>query len=256
MSKCQSVHMLTIFTFALQTTATWATPIVVNNPGFDDPGFDENTGMGTSDEPAFFATNAWHATPASGQAGILNYDGNVYPGATDTTPTSQIETESGGPGVPDGSSVAFQYFGSAGGGFTGELWQTTGALFERGTYTINVYAGNPAAGTPYGFPDARIRLYAGTDVTTGVLLKEMSITNIPTPGAFQLNTFTFGTNDLNWSTLFAANELQPLTISLYAAINGREEVDWDLVTFDFVPEPTAAVLVGMAGFWLLRRRWH
>ena len=85
------------------------------------------------------------------------------------------------------------------------------------------------------------------------LLKQVAIPNPGVAATFQTNSLTFGPSDANFSALFAAHQLEPLTISFYANPVGRSEVDWDNVTFDFVPEPSTAALLAI-GAVLLRRR--
>src|SRR6185295_7945686 len=134
-----------------------------NNPNFDTPGSPPDMG---ANNPAFFPTHKWNGTPANQDVGIYKWGGGIYTNVAVSTV-----------GFMDNASSA-----------TEELWQKTGAVFENGTYTLSVLVGQ-RIDSAFAV-DAQIRLYAGTNVNNGTLLKQQSVA-APASGSFELRTMTF-----------------------------------------------------------------
>src|ERR1043166_6359645 len=171
--------------FALATGQAGAESITINNADFDTPPLALGTQTDSS-SASFFSVYKWNGTPAAGNIGIYN----PTPGAWQ-------------PGVAPSNNVAYICCAP----FSGTLWQKTGAVLENGTYTLGVDVAYPKAANIWP-TDVRIRLYAGNDPTTGVLLKEASQGIPALPGVFERRTLTFGPADPTFAALFAANQLQ------------------------------------------------
>ena len=153
------------------------------------------------------------------------------------------------PGVPDGANM-----GHMSGTQSGSFWQKTSRTLEPFDYTLTVKLGREI-GVPQAGAAIRVRL--GNDVS-GTILKSLSIPANSSPSdSFQ--TYTLNITKAESAAFLPANQGTNLVIELFGDMNtlvsgsfGR--VDWDVVQFSYIPEPTTAALLGLAGLLLLRRR--
>ena len=227
---------IAVFVWAVQRPAQAGT-ISITNPSFEQPPLSQDSGLG-GNNPSFFALTGWHATnvvvPAD--TGIWHYS---------PSPSGVYDDP-----IPDGVQTAYSY------GYTGALWQATAKTFlPSEDYTLTVSIGQWKS---VPFAPAQIRLYAGSDGTTlanNTLLKSVSISG-PGAGKWAPYSLNFGSNDVNYASLLAANQGQPLIVAFYANApnNGSNEADFDNVQFSFVPEPGALWLLSLGAVLMWRRR--
>ncbi len=161
---------LGVFTLTLVAADALAASVDVINPGFEDI-----SGETPINEFTFGDLNGWTLydpdTITSDGDGPVYYVGTLTPVEPDPI---------GNPGVyvffddgaPEGQRVgiAFNYYGSGGGGEYGLEQVLSETLQPNTTYQLRVRIGNIATGTAvgggefslYGFPGYRVELFAGT----------------------------------------------------------------------------------------------
>ncbi len=149
--------------------STLAAPVAITNPGFEDI-----TGETPANEFTFGAFNGWGlydpGTITSDGDGPTYYVGTLTPVEPDPIGDPGV-FEFFDAGAPEGQrvAIAFNYFGSGGGGEYGLVQVLSQTLQPDTTYQLRVRIGNIAAGTSVGggafpldgFPGYRIELFAG-----------------------------------------------------------------------------------------------
>ena len=230
-----------------------AVTIPVTNSGFEDI-----SGESPFNEFTFGALNGWDLY----DPGMVtdNGDGPTYFIGT-LTP---FEPDPGGaPGVfaffPDGAAegnrvgIAFNYFGSGGGGEYGLMQTLTDTLAANTMYTLQVEIGNIASGTSMsndffnldGFPGYRVDLLAGGVV---IAQDDNALAGTIPEGEFATSTVNFSTGPA------PAHLGQPLGVRLVnlnvvdpAFPDADLEVDFDNVRLEAtaVPEPAALALAAL-----------
>ena len=250
-----------ILPLLLTTVLAQGASIDIVNPGFEDV-----SGESPYNEFTFGPLTGWELydsgdpTPiTSGGDGPTYFIGTLRPEIDPIGNPGVYEFFSDG--APEGERVgiAFNFFGSGGGGEYG-LRQTLSATLQAHTsYTLQVLVGNIASGTafdgtPYdlsGFPGYRIDLMAGSEVLD---FDDDTISGGIPEGEFALRTVTFttgATHDLLGENL-AIRLVNLNTIDL-AHEESDLEVDFDNVslTAETVPEPGSLTLLAAAGVALM-----
>jgi len=251
--------LLTALSLPLQ-----AASVAIVNAGFEDI-----SGESPVNEFTFGSFNGWSlydpGNITSNGDGPTYWIGTLQPtivASTGNTTTPQFFPG----GAPEGSRVgiAFNFFGSGGGGEYGLQQTLTHTLQANSTYTLSAQIGNIASGRDVaqndynlnGFPGYRVDLMAGSTV--------LATSQTIDPGAIAEGTFA--TAQWQYTTGGSDAELgQVLTIRLVNlnVIDSSDpladlEVDFDNITLDVVPvpEPSSGVLLvlGVTALMLRRRK--
>jgi hapalindole H/12-epi-hapalindole U/12-epi-fischerindole U synthase len=228
-----------------------AASLFVANPGFEDI-----SGESPYNEFTFGALNGWNlydpGNVTSGGDGPTYYIGTLTPQPDPNAPGDFINFPAG---AAEGQRVgiAFNFFGSGGGGEYG-FTQTLASTLEANTlYTLQVEIGNIASGFSVdntffdldGFPGYRVDFLAG-----GVVLSQddNELFGLIPEGEWGTSTVTFQTGASHPQLgqaltirLVNLNEVDPLDPG------ANLEVDFDDVRLDAttIPEPSTWVLMGM-----------
>lgn len=231
-----------ICTFALACAFFVACPgahggqVMIVNPGFETPALVDDDWAYTSGDP----NEGW---------GYYNNDGNHGPWNPTTTEYPA--------GAPEGQNVGWTEPGEDGTGAVvpgGYAQVLTEKLKVGMTYTLTVEVGNAIG---YDWGGYAVQLLAGGtqapggtysgEVTGGTLLNEDDNELTIADGTFETSTVTY-TYDPQHSGLLG----EPLQIRLLAL--GWDEVEFDDVRLDVVPEPATMSLLALGGIALLRRK--
>jgi len=259
--------LLVLFSFSFIATGispTWATPVGVTNAGFEDI-----SGESPSNEFTFGPLSGWNlhdpGAIAGGGAGGTYFIGTLTPFEPDPIGNPGVFANFPG-GAAEGQrvAIAFNFFGSGGGGEYGLIQTLAETLQADTSYTLQVEIGNIASavsstGTFFdldGFPGYRVDLLAG-----GVVMAQDDNTLFGS-----INEGEFGTSTVAIATGATHPQLgQPLGIRLVnlnqvdpSFTDSDLEVDFDDVRLDAtpVPSPTAIVLLiaSLPPLLLTRRR--
>ena len=219
----------------------WGADIPIDNPGFEDPVLDDgdwnwsmdNQGWGYFDNDGY--QGSWNPGFETAPDGEDGYGGNAPEG-------QNVGWANPGDGVP--------------GGFAQVLTDADATLTAGMTYTLTVEVGNPPA---YAWGGYAVQLLAGGTphtpgdgtnytgpVTGGTLLAEDNNSVTIASDAFETSTVTYSYNPALHSGLLG----EPLQIRLLALADS-EEVDFDDVSLDAVPEPSTLILLCMGALGLL-----
>jgi hypothetical protein len=221
---------------ALAVPAANAESLPVDNPGFEDPVLTDGDWSWSMDD------QGWGYFGNDGYQGSWNVTTADFPGE-----------------APEGENVGWAEGEGYHGGFAQVLTDPDAVLKAGMIYTLIVEVGNGLTSDPFG--GYQVQLLAGgtphtpgdgTDytgaVTGGTLLAEDdNLLTIP-DGTFETSTVTY-TYDPAHSGLLG----EPLQIRLlaYAA---SDEVHFDDVRLDAIPEPATLSMLALGGLALLRRR--
>lgn len=241
-------------------------PLQAASVAIVNAGFEDISGESPFNEFTFGPLNGWGlydpGNITDGGDGPTYYIGTLTPTVVGSTGDPDPQFFPGG--APEGSRVAIAYneFGSGGGGEYGLQQTLSHTLQANSTYTLtaligNIQSGRGVNGTDFnldGFPGYRVDLMAGSTV--------LSTTQTINPGIAE---GTFELAEWQYTTGASDAELgQALTIRLVnlnvvdgSAPTADLEVDFDNITLDVVPVPEPSVILisavlGMA--CCLRRR--
>jgi hypothetical protein len=221
---------------ALEASAG-AAPVAIVNPGF------ETHVLADGDWSWLMDNEGWGYVANGGNLGPWNPEADYYGG-----------------NAPEGQNVGWTNPGTEDGGFGQVLTETLAAGM---TYTLTVKVGNTAG---YDWSGYRVQLLAGGtpqasgdgsdyagEVTGGFLLAEDNNTVTIADDTFGTSTVTYVYNPAHSAYLG-----KPLQIRLLCrgGGTGEEEVDFDGVRLDAVPEPATLALLGLGGLSVLLGRKH
>jgi hypothetical protein len=235
MCKKTILTVVAVAILALSASAgAWVIPI--DNPGFEDP---------------VLAEGEWNYSMDNQGWGYFDNDG--YIGSWNVT-TAEFPGE-----APEGENVGWAEGEGMLGGFAQVLTDPDATLKAGWTYTLTVEVGYALSTDPFG--GYKVQLLAGGTphtpgtgadytgpVTGGTLLAEDNNLLTIAQGTFETSTVTY-TYDPAHSGLLG----EPLQIRLiaYAA---SDEVEFDDVRLDGIPEPATLALLGLGALMLKRRR--
>ncbi|UCG47626.1 MAG: PEP-CTERM sorting domain-containing protein [Phycisphaerales bacterium] len=214
-----------------------AAPVPIDNPGFEDP---------------VLADGDWSWSMDDQGWGYFGNDG--YQGSWNVT-TAEFPGE-----AAEGQNVGWAEGEGYLGGFAQVLTDPDARLKAGMTYTLTVEVGYALSTDPFG--GYMVQLLAGGTphtpgtggdytgaVTGGTLLAEDDNLLTIAQGTFETSTVTYTYNPALHSGLLG----EPLQIRLiaYAA---SDEVEFDDVRLDAIPEPATLALLGLGALMLRRKR--
>ena len=214
----------------------WGADIPIDNPGF------ETQELADGEYDWLMDNEGWGYVANDGYLGPWNPGLDVLP---------EVGDNGYGGNAPEGENVGYTEPGVGVPGGFGQV--LTEALTAGMTYTLTVEVGNTLG---YAWGGYSVQLLAGGsqppagdgsgyagEVTGGILLAEDNNTLVIAEDTFETSTVTYtaGPDD----PLLG----EPLQIRLLAL--GGEEVDFDAVSLDAIPEPSTVVLLCMGALGLL-----
>jgi len=221
--------------FVLSASAG-AAPVPIDNPGFENPVLTDDDWSYSMDD------QGWGYFDNDGYIGSWNITTADFPGE-----------------APEGQNVGWAEGEGYHGGFAQVLTDAGAKLKAGWTYTLTVEVGNGLTTDPFG--GYQVQLLAGGTphtpgdgtnytgaVTGGTLLAEDDNLLTIAAGTFETSTVTY-TYDPAHSDLLG----EPLQIRLLAYTES-DEVEFDDVRLDAIPEPATLALLGLGALMLKRKR--